>query len=93
MVASLCENDLNKMFQACYLSKYYTSCIGQNHLSVRKLQLKLLYLFGNEEDSIMLTHSQKKMSQQVRNKKEKIARHDKLPLTRHDGLTREGVTG
>lgn len=24
MVASLCENDLNKMFQAFYLSKYYT---------------------------------------------------------------------
>jgi len=30
---------------------------------------------------------------EVRNKKEKVERHDKLPLTLYEGLTLEGITG
>lgn len=30
---------------------------------------------------------------QDRKKKEKVARHDKLPLTLHKGLICEGITG
>lgn len=60
---------------------------------MRKLQLKLLCLYENEEGSVTLTWSQKKMSQEVRNKQEKVAKQDKLPLTLHKGLTSEGITG
>ena len=92
MVASLCENDLNKNVSSVLPVKVLYLMHRPDPSVSKKASIKVvtsMWKWGRFCHGDMVS----KKPPEVRNKKEKVERHDKLPLTLYEGLTLEGITG